>query len=89
MKYLVGLVVFSGIGYFLIVDTTNFYRQLKINNKRNQLIVDFGKLLILVAMAGIGYKVASETFQEPNDWIVFLAKGIIGAFLIRLVRAIV
>ena len=89
MKYLVGLVVFSAIGYFLIVDATNFYRQLKINNQRNQLIVDFGRLLILGAMAGIGYKVASETFQQPNDWIVFLAKDIIGAFLIRLVRAIV
>ncbi|MBD1926340.1 hypothetical protein H6F74_08775 [Trichocoleus sp. FACHB-90] len=89
MKYLVGLIVFSAIGYFLIVDTTNFYRRLKISNKRNQLIVDFGRLLILVAMAGIGYKVASETFQQPNDWIVFLVKGIIGAFLIRLVRAIV
>ncbi len=89
MKYLVGLVVFSAIGYFLIVDTTNFYIQLKINNHRNQLIVDFGRLLILGAMTGIGYKVASETFQQPNDWIVFLVKGISGAFLIRLVRAIV
>ncbi|MBD1836263.1 hypothetical protein H6F61_27170 [Cyanobacteria bacterium FACHB-472] len=89
MKYLVGLIVFSAIGYFLIVDTTNFYRQLKINKQRNQLIVDFARLLILGAMAGIGYKVASETFQQPNDWIVFLVKGISGAFLIRLVRAIV
>ena len=89
MKYLVGLVVFSAIGYFLIVDTTNFYRRLKISNQRNELIVDFGRLLILGAMAGIGYKVASETFQQPNDWIVFLVKGISGAFLIRLVRAIV
>ena len=89
MKYLVGLVVFSAIGYFLIVDTTNFYRRLKISNQRNKLIVDFGRLLILAAMAGIGYKVASETFQQPNDWIVFLVKGISGAFLIRLVRAIV
>lgn len=89
MKYLVGLVVFSAISYFLIVDTTNFYRDLKIRNKRNQLIVDFGRLLILGAMAGIGYKVASETFQHPNDWIVFLVKGISGAFLIRLVRAII
>ena len=89
MKYLVGLVVFSAIGYFLIVDTTNFYRRLKISNQRNKLIVDFGRLLILGAMAGIGYKVASETFQQPNDWIVFLVKGISGAFLIRLVRAIV
>ncbi|MBD1932971.1 MULTISPECIES: hypothetical protein [Cyanophyceae] len=89
MKYLVGLLVFSAIGYFLIVDTTNFYIQLKINNQRNQLIVDFGRLLILGAIAGIGYKVASETFQQPNDWIVFLVKGISGAFVIRLVRAIV
>ncbi len=89
MQYLVGLVVFSSIGYFLIVDTTNFYRDLRISNNRNQLIVDFGRLLLLGAMAGIGYKVASETFQRPNDWIIFLVKGIIGAFLIRLVRAIV
>ncbi|MBD2003589.1 MULTISPECIES: hypothetical protein [Cyanophyceae] len=89
MKYLVGLVVFSAIGYFLIVDTTTFYRQFKISNQHNQLLADFGRLLILGVMAGIGYKVASETFQQPNDWIVFLVKGIIGALLIRLGRAIV
>ncbi|MBD1881002.1 hypothetical protein NC997_00950 [Trichocoleus sp. DQ-A2] len=83
-----GLVVFSSIGYFLIVDTTNLFREITTSNNRNQLIVDFGRLVILGAMAGIGYKVASETFQRPNDWIIFLVKGIIGAFLIRLVRAI-
>ncbi len=89
MYYVVVLVVFSEIVYFYIVDKTNIYIELKINNQRNQLIVDFGRLLILGAMAGIGYKVASETFQQPNDWIVFLVKGISGAFLIRLVRAII
>ncbi|MBD2538689.1 hypothetical protein H6G60_07720 [Coleofasciculus sp. FACHB-SPT36] len=83
-----GLVVFSSIGYFLIVDTTNLLREIRTSNNRNQLIVDFGRLVILGAMAGIGYKAASETFQRPNDWIIFLVKGIIGAFLIRLVRAI-
>lgn len=88
MQYLVGLLVFSSITYFLIVDTTIFYNDLKINSNRNQLLVDFGRLLILAAMAGIGYKVASETFQQPNDSIIFLTRGIIIAFLIRLVRSI-
>lgn len=88
MQYLVGLLVFSSIAYFLIVDTTNFYNELKISNNRNQLLVDFGRLLILAAIAGIGYKVASETFQESNDSIIFLTRGIIIAFLVRLVRSI-
>ncbi len=89
MQYLVGLIVFSSIAYFLIVDITKFYNELKISINRNQLIVDFGRLLILAAMAGIGYKVASETFQQPNDSIIFLTRGIIIAFLIRLVRSII
>ena len=80
MQYLAGLLVFSGIGSFLISDTIDFGTELrKINNPR-RLYLDFFRLLVLGGMALIGYMVASETFQKPNDWIFFLVIGIIGAF---------
>lgn len=80
MQYFVGLVVFSGIGSFLISDTIDFGRELR-SNSSQRLYSDFFRLLVLGGMALIGYKVASKTFHQPNDWIVFLVVGVIGAFL--------
>lgn len=80
MQYLAGLVVFSGIGSFLISDTIEFGREFRKSNNPRRLYLDLFRLLVLGGMALIGYMVASETFQKPNDWIVFLVIGIIGAF---------
>ena len=82
MKYLAGLVVFSGIGSFLISDTIDFGRELRRSNNKSNLYLDFFRLLVLGGMALIGYMAASETFRKPNDRIIFLVIGIIGAFLI-------
>lgn len=89
MKYLVGLLVFSGIGSFLISDTITFWRELERRNSPRSLYLDFFRLLVLGVMAAIGYMVASETFQQPNDWITFLISGIIGALLIKIIVAII
>lgn len=80
MKYLAGLLVFSGIGSFLISDTIVLGRELRKNNSPRRLYLDFFRLLVLGGMALIGYMVAKETFHKPNDWIVFLVIGTIGAF---------
>ena len=82
MQYFAGLVVFSGIGSFLISDTIDFGRKLKKSNSPPSLYLDFLRLLGLGGMALIGYMVAKETFHQPNDWIVFLGIGVGGAFLI-------
>jgi hypothetical protein len=84
MKYLVGLVVFSGIGSFLISDTMDFWRELRKSHSRRFVEVDFFRLLVLAGMAGIGYWAASETFHKPGDGIVFLVIGITGAFSIHI-----
>lgn len=89
MKYLAGLLVFSGIGSFLISDTIAFWRELERRNSPRSLYLDFFRLLVLGVMAGIGYMVASETFQQPNDWITFLISGISGAVLIQIIVAII
>ena len=89
MKYLAGLLVFSGIGSFLISDAIAFWRELERRNSRISLYLDFFRLLILGVMAGIGYMVASETFQQPNDWITFLIIGMIGAVLIQIIASII
>ncbi len=81
MKYLAGLLVFSGIGSFLISDTIDFGRELKKSNSPRRLYLDFFRLLVLGGMTLIGYMVAKETFHKPNDWIFFLVMGIMGAFL--------
>ena len=80
MQYFAGLVVFSGIGSFLISDTIDFTRELRKSNSPRRLYLDFFRLLVLGGMALIGYMVAKETFDQPNDWIVFLVIGVIGAF---------
>jgi len=83
MQYFAGLVVFLGIGSFLISDTIDFGRELRKSNNPRRLYLDFFRLLVLAGMALIGYLVAKETFHQPNDWIVFLVIGVIGAFLIH------
>jgi F0F1-type ATP synthase assembly protein I len=80
MQYFAGLVVFSGIGSFLISDTIDFGRELRKSNSSLRLYLDFLRLLVLGGMALIGYTVAAETFHQPKDWIVFLVIGVIGAF---------
>ena len=82
MQYLVGLLIFSSIGSFLISDTIDFSRELRKSNNFRHLSLDFLRLVVLGAMALIGYIFASKTFQQPNDWLVFLVIGIIGALLI-------
>lgn len=83
MRYLAGLLVFSGIGSFLISDTIDFARELRKSSSPRQLFLDFFRLIVLGAIALIGYMVASKTFHQPNDWLVFLAIGVIGALLIH------
>lgn len=85
MKYLVGLLVFSCIGSFLISDTIDFGRALRKSNSFSHLYLDFFRLLVLGGMASIGYMLARETFQKDNDWIVFLIIGTIGALAIQIV----
>lgn len=85
MKYLAGLLVFSGIGSFLISDAIDFGRELRKSNSPRHLYLDFFRLLVLGGMTLIGYMVAKETFHKPNDWIVFLFMGISGAFLTHIV----
>ncbi len=81
MQYFAGLVVFSGIGSFLISDTIDLGRELRKSNSLPHLYLDFFRLLVLGGMASIGYMVAAKTFNQPHDWIVFLVIGVIGAFL--------
>ena len=82
MQYLVGLLIFSSIGSFLISDTIDFIRELRKSNNFRHLSLDFLRLVVLGAMALIGYMFASRTFHQSNDWLVFLVIGIIGALLI-------
>ena len=79
MRYLAGLLVFSGIGSFLISDTIDFGRELR-NNNFSRLYFDLFRIFVLGGMTLIGYIVAKETFHKPNDSIIFLVIGVIGAF---------
>jgi len=87
MKYLVGLIVFSSIGSFLISDTIDFWRELRKSDSRSQLGMDFLRLAVLAGMASIGYWVATDTFQKPSDGIVFLVIGIVGAFSTHMISS--
>ncbi|MBD1806857.1 hypothetical protein H6F98_15530 [Microcoleus sp. FACHB-SPT15] len=87
MKYLVGLIVFSGIGSFLISDTIDFWRELRRSDSRSQLGMDFLRLAVLAGMASIGYWVATDTFHKPSDGIVFLVIGIVGAFSTHIISS--
>lgn len=84
MKYLVGLIVFSGIGSFLITDTLDFYQDWRRGDRSSKLLSAFLRLLVLAGLTSVGYGVASETFRQPNDRIVFLVLGVIGACLAHL-----
>ena len=78
IKYFVGLVIFSSIGSFLIVDAIAFFKLLgKTNN--SVLFSDFLRLVVLAGMAAIGFMLAKETFVKPNDGIVFLGIGAIAS----------
>ncbi|MBW4664645.1 MAG: hypothetical protein KME01_10680 [Chroococcus sp. CMT-3BRIN-NPC107] len=81
IKYFVGLVIFSSIGSFLIVDAIAL---IKIIGKTNHrlLFSDFLRLVILAGMAAIGYLLAKETFTKPNDWVIFLVIGAIASIVI-------
>ncbi len=78
IKYFVGLVIFSSIGSFLIVDAIAFFKLLGKTNNRF-LFSDFLRLVILAGMAAIGFLLAKETFVKPNDGIVFLVVGAIAS----------
>ena len=80
VKYLVGLVIFSSIGSFLIVDTTAFVRVIGINNRL--IVSDFLRLLVLAGMTAIGFMLAKETFVKPNDGMKFLVIGAIASISI-------
>jgi hypothetical protein len=78
VKYLVGLVIFSSIGSFLIVDATAFVRAIgKISNRL--MVSDFLRLVVLAGMTAIGFMLAKETFVKPNDGIKFLVIGAIAS----------
>lgn len=79
MQYLAGLIVFAGVGSFLITDTIDFYRDLKRRDRRSRWYVDLLRLLFLAGITVIGYQVASETFRSAQDQLTFLAIGLVGA----------
>ncbi len=81
IKYFVGLVIFSSIGSFLIVDTIALF---KVISRANNLlwISDLLRLVVLAAMAAIGFLLAKETFATPNDKIIFLCIGAIASISI-------
>lgn len=81
VKYIVGLVIFSSIGSFLIVDAIAFFKLLGKTNNRF-LFSDFFRLVVLAGMAAIGFMLAKETFVKPNDGIVFLVIGAIASICI-------
>ena len=78
IKYFIGLVIFSSIGSFLIVDATSWARVIGKTNNR-LLFVDFLRLVVLAGMAAIGFLLAKETFAKPNDGIIFLGVGAIAS----------
>ncbi|PSB32414.1 hypothetical protein [Chlorogloea sp. CCALA 695] len=79
IKYFIGLVIFSSIGSFLIVDAIAFFKLLGKTNNRF-LFSDFLRLVVLAGMAAIGFLLAKETFVKPNDGTVFLGMGAIASF---------
>ncbi len=78
IKYFVGLVIFSSIGSFLIVDAIAFTKIISTPNNR-LLVSDFLRLVVLAGMAAIGFLLAKETFTKPKDGIIFLGIGAIAS----------
>ncbi len=81
IKYFVGLVIFSSIGSFLIVDAIAFTKVIGQTNNR-LLLSDFLRLVVLAGIAAIGFLLAKETFTKPNDGIIFLVTGAIASIVI-------
>lgn len=81
MKYIVGLVIFSSIGSFLIVDTIDLVREIGKTNNR-VLFLDFLRLVVIAGMAAVGFLLAKETFTRPKDDLIFLAIGAIASLCI-------
>lgn len=78
MKYIVGLIIFSSIGSFLIVDAIDFAREIGKTNNRH-LFLDFLRLVVIAGMAAIGFILAQENFTKPHDGVIFLAIGAIAS----------
>ncbi|KJH71381.1 hypothetical protein [Aliterella atlantica] len=81
MKYIVGLIIFSSIGSFVIVDAIALSKEIGKTNNR-YLFVECLRLVVIAAMAAVGFLLAQETFTQPNDGLLFLAIGAIAAFVI-------
>ncbi len=81
LKYIVGLVIFSSIGSFLIVDTISYARVVGKTSDRF-LLSDLVRLVFLAGMATVGFFLAKETFVKPNDRIIFLVIGAIASIAI-------
>ena len=78
-QYLAGLIVFAGVGSFLITDTIDFCRDLQRRDRRSRWYVDLLRLLFLAGITIIGHQVASKTFRSSQDQLTFLAIGLIGS----------
>lgn len=78
IKYFVGLVIFSSIGSFLIVDAKSFTKTIGKTSYRC-FFSDFFRLVVLAGMATIGFLLAKETFSQPNDELTFLGIGAIAS----------
>ncbi|HEY9858133.1 MAG TPA: hypothetical protein V6D16_01415 [Candidatus Obscuribacterales bacterium] len=78
-QYLAGLIVFAGVGSFLITDTIDFCRDLQRRDRRSRWYVDLLRLLFLAGITIIGHQVAAETFRSSQDQLTFLAIGLLGA----------
>lgn len=85
MQYLAGLIVFAGVGSFLITDAIDFWQDLKRRDRSKRWYVDFLRLVLLAGIMIIGYQVASETFRSPQDQRLFLAIGLVGAVVAHLI----
>lgn len=81
MKYIVGLIIFSSIGSFVIVDAIALSKEIGRTNNR-YLFVECLRLVFIAAMAVVGFLLAKEDFTKPNDGLIFLAIGAIASFVI-------
>lgn len=81
MKYIVGLIIFSSIGSFVIVDAIALTKEIGKTNNR-YLFVELLRLVVIAGMAAVGFLLAQEDFTKPNDGLIFLAIGAIASFVI-------
>ena len=85
MQYLAGLIVFAGVGSFLITDAIDFWQDLQRRDRSKRWYVDLLRLVLLAGITIIGYQVASETFRKSQDQRIFLAIGLVGAVTAHLI----